>query len=142
MRRRRLTASLFAALMLLTITSVPAHASVPTTVTPLHDVVCISTIGTPFKATATAVGVIGEVECNYSPDAAVTTVQLQRIVNGVFQNFGNPVSSSSTATYLSIYDGAGVSSGCHRFRGRIHREAFHGTWGYTTKYGTPVTLCF
>ena len=142
MRRRRLTASLFATLMALTLTSVPAHASVPTTVTPLHDVVCTSTIGTPFKATAAAVGVYGEVRCNFSPDIAVTTVQLQRIVNGVWQNFGNPVSSSSTATSLSIYDGASVSSDCHRFRGRIHREAFHHNWGYTTKYGTPVTLCF
>lgn len=128
--------------MLLTITSVPAHASVPTTVTPLHDIVCVSTIGIPFEATATAVGVIGEVECNYSPDIAVTTVQLQKSVNGTWQNFGNPVSSSSTATYLSIYDGAPGSSDCHRYRGRIHREAFHHNWGYTTKYSAPVTLCF
>lgn len=142
MRSRRLIASLFAALMLLTLTSVPTHASVPTTVAPLHDVVCTSTIGKPFKATTTAVGVYGEVRCNYSPDVAVTTVQLQRIYNGVWQNFGSPVSSSSTATYLRIYDGAGAPSGCTDFRGRIHREAFHHNWGSTTKYSAPVVLCF
>lgn len=136
MRTRMKAVTAFAASAALLAFSVPAYGANSTaeeTFSPQHDVICVSTIGRPFAATSSAVGVFGEVECNYSPDIAVTTVQLQRIVNGAWTNYGNAVSSSSTAVYLSIYDGAGAPSGCHRFRGRIHREGFHGTWGYTTK---------
>ena len=107
-----------------------------------HDVVCVLSIDAPAKVSSTAVGVWGRVRCNSSVDAANTTVQLQKIVNGVWTNFGNPTSISDTGPELDIYDGAPGSPGCNSYRGRIHREAYHGNWGYTTKYSSYQTICF
>lgn len=106
-----------------------------------HDIVCTMTIGRPYKVSGTSVRTDGTVRCNYSPDAANTTVQLQILEGSSWRNYGNPYTTSSTGVNLYPYDSAGMLTGCNYYRGRLHREAFHGNWGSNTIYSSSAYLC-
>lgn len=130
-----LVASAVVAAGILTVAAAPVPADIQ------HDVVCTVTIYDPYKVTSTAVRTDGAVRCNYAPDIANTTVSVQIHENGSYRDYGTAYTTSSTGVYLNPYDSAPLKAGCWTYRGRITREAFHGTWGTTTKYSGGRYLC-
>jgi hypothetical protein len=111
-------------------------------VRPQHDVVCVLTIGSPWKNSGGAMVVNGQVECNDAVDVASTTIQLQyKNSSGNWVYYGNPVTSSSTAAFLNINDSAGSLSGCRWYRGVLARSAFHGNWADTRKVSGETYSC-
>ncbi len=98
------------------------------TISPQHTVICVVTAQTPYRSTVTY-RVIGRAirECSGASDVANFTVQLQRWDGDSWNDWGRPATTSSTASYVSIYDSVNCPQSGY-FRTRAHEEGFHGTW--------------
>ena len=116
-----------------------------------HSILCSGDVNVPTYSSGTAVGVSGAVECWVVPgtgpgtasvDIADTYITVQIYENGAWRNYGNPTYTSSTAKTLILTDGAPGKKGTWKYRGRIHREAFHGTWDADNWYGPSRTMTF
>ncbi|MGH3734092.1 MAG: hypothetical protein ACRDT6_00430 [Micromonosporaceae bacterium] len=68
-------------------------------------------------------------------DIAYTYITVQIRENGSWRNYGNATSTNSTSARLILTDGAPLKRGTWAYRGRIHREAYHGNWGVNDWYG-------
>lgn len=151
-RARSMVAMLgFAATITIMVTAVPASSSIPAAkegdattladgdVTPQHAIWCSGGASRPYR-NGTAVVASGYVSCNGEVDVANTCAQLQVFENAAYRLYGNPVCTSSTAAYFEISDSAGLKVGSDYYRLRIHREAFHGTWGTNDWYGNSIYI--
>lgn len=115
----------------------PTVATASTPPIPQHAVSCVGSVNPPTRTT-TAVSVSGAVECNSSVDVANTYFTVQIYDNG-WRDYGKAFVTSSTSATLIMSDGAPLKSGTWSYRGRIHREAFHGSWGTSDTYGASRT---
>lgn len=138
---RRILSALGLAILIPLLTLAPANALVATSpaaasgdVTIMHNVTCTGDVNPPTRS-GNAVSVSGAVECTGSVDVANTYITVQIYENGAWRNYGNVTSTSSTARTLILSDGATLKPGTWQYRGRIHREAFHGNWGSNDWYG-------
>lgn len=135
---RRTRAALFALLLVWNFAPSGAFAKPAPDSTIQHNVVCSADVNSVTRTT-TAVSVSAAVTCNGSVDVAYTSLTVQIFENGSWRNYGVPFETSATGPTLIMSDGAPLKSGTWSYRGRIHREAFHGTWGVNNWYGTQRT---
>lgn len=144
--RRRFLSPLLAVVLLVPLlaspaagTALPVQDGARADVGILHDVTCVGEVNAPTK-TATAVSVSGAVEGTGPVDVANTYIAVQILEGGTWRNYGNVTSTSSTSRTLILSDGATLKPGTWQYRGRIHREAFHGNWGSNDWYGPSRTF--
>jgi len=67
------------------------------------------------------------------------TIQIRE--NGSYRNYGTRFETTSTSRTLIMSDGAPRKAGCFYYRGRIHREGFHGNWSSNDWYGLSIYAC-
>jgi len=140
MRRRSRFQLLAVALLLFFLASPGVAVALPADgATIQHDITCMGDVNPPTKS-GSAVSVTGAVECTGSVDLANTYITVQILENGAWRNYGNVTTTSSTTRTLILSDGATLKPGAWSYRGRIHREAFHGTWGTNDWYSASRSL--
>lgn len=111
---------------------------------PDHNITCHWVdIGTPYRSGPTAVGANVRVDCSDRLDDANTQSQLQISINGQMQDYGQPVTSYSTATTIVVYDGAPGKDGCYYYRVKGSHFGQHGNiFALPTYYSNNIRLCF
>jgi hypothetical protein len=96
-----------------------------------------------YRATGTAVQGRVQVVCSDNLDDANTQAQLQINEAGVWRDYGNPVVSYSTSTYITVVDGAGGKDGCHSYRVEGTHFGQHGNiFSLPTFYSSSAMICF
>jgi len=127
--------------LVLSVTMAGPAAAAPS---PYHIITCKWVdMGAPFHNGATAVGANVRVQCSDRLDDANTQSQLQVSINGQMQDYGNPVTSYSTATVITVYDGAAGKSGCYYYRVKGSHFGQHGNiFALPTFYSGASRLCF